>query len=79
MKYLKQYIEQKNVWNRITNSPLLDAETLNTAQVRDIQESLECDLSPENLCCDGELRGAKLRTKEKMLTGAKRELEEIYG
>ena len=37
-------------------------------------ERLQVDLSPENLCCDGELRGRALQTKTKMLKGA---LEEI--
>ena len=37
----------------------------------------EADLSPENLCCDGELRGAKLRAKSNMLNGAKADLQRL--
>lgn len=79
MKYLRQYVEQKNVWNKLTNRPLLDPNQLTNSQVRDLMDSIECDLSPENLCCDGELRGAKLRAKAKMLHGAQAEIEKIYG
>lgn len=79
MKYLKQYVDQKNFWNELMKRPLLDPTKLTYQQVRDLQDSIECDLSPENLCCDGELRGAPLRAKERMLRGAQAELERIYG
>ena len=75
MLNLKQYVDQKNFWNRIAKRPLMDAESLTREQIVYLLDCLECDLSPENLCCDGELRGAALRKKERMLHGAKRELE----
>ena len=36
---------------------------------------LENDLSPENVSCDGEVRGQELRNKVAYLTGAKAALE----
>ena len=42
---------------------------------KELADALLCALSPENLCCDGELRGAKLRAKSLMLNKAKEELE----
>lgn len=75
MKNLKQYVAQKNLWAGFMKRPLLDAERLTRVQVRELLDSIECDLSPENLCCDGELRGAALQKKARMLNGAKRELE----
>ena len=38
---------------------------------------LEGDLSPENLCCDGELRGKALADKSKRLRGAYKELQAL--
>lgn len=73
-KYLAQYVFQKNMWNRVFNKPEIDLTNISPAQARDLLDSLECDLSPENLCCDGELRGAALRNKAKMLNEAKQAL-----
>lgn len=74
MKNLRRYVEQKNFWIRIRNQSPMDASSLTPTQVQDLFESLQCDLSPENLCCDGELRGAALQRKSSMLNGALREL-----
>lgn len=79
MKYLKQYVDQKNLWSKLMNRPLLDPENLTGSQVRELLDSIDCDLSPENLTCDGELRGAKLQAKARMLRGAQIELESVYG
>lgn len=70
-QYLTQYIEQKNRWRRVFNQSQIDPSNISPAQARGLLDELECDLSPENLCCDGELRGAALRTKAKMLNEAK--------
>lgn len=37
------------------------------------------DLSPENLCCDGELNQTQVRAKLKVLRAEWKELEAIYG
>jgi len=74
MRNLEAYVEQKNFWNRIAKRPLIDAANLTRFQIQEMYESIQCDLSPENLCCDGELRGAALRKKTAMLNGALREL-----
>ena len=74
MRNLKAYVDQKNFWNQFAKRPLLDAANLTPAQIQDLFESIQCDLSPENLCCDGELRGAALKKKTAMINGAVREL-----
>lgn len=73
-KYLTQYIEKKNFVRSLFNEPEIDPANISPAEARDLLDSLECDLSPENLCCDGELRGAPLRAKAKMLNEAKKAL-----
>jgi len=74
MQHLSGYIAQRNLWADVFNRPKLDAGNLTPRQMQDLLRSLDADLSPENLTCDGELRGAQLRSKERMLVGAKNEL-----
>ena len=73
-KYLIQYIEQKNRWRPMFKQTEIDPVNISPKEARELLDSLECDLSPENLCCDGELRGAPLRAKTKMLNEAKKAL-----
>jgi hypothetical protein len=66
MRNLTAYLNQTNQWRGIFGKPALqypkDRQT--------ILEMLECDLSPENLTCDGELRGPALMKKAKLLRAA---------
>ena len=76
-KHLASYVEQKNWVRRMFNQPELAASNLSARDVQDLLLSIEGDLSPENLTCDGELRGARLRSKRAMLEGARSELERM--
>jgi len=77
---LKKYIASRNqltaLWGK-AGEPLLptNPKDLTADQKRALARGLLSDLSPENLCCDGELRGAKLRAKTSLLNKAKSELE----
>lgn len=73
-KYLTEYIAQKNFVRGLFKRPEIDPANISPKEARELLDLLECDLSPENLCCDGELRGAPLRAKTKMLTEAKKAL-----
>ena len=72
---LEQYVEQKNRWNAIFKgrplSLLVQADRVRIAQ------SLEADLSPENLTCDGEVRVTALRQKAAYLNRCAEELFSI--
>ncbi len=70
---LKKYIEEKNFWR----NPKLVYGKLTTKQIIDLKECIECDLSPENLCCDGELPAYQVKARYKMLTAALAELEAL--
>ena len=72
---LEQYVDQKNSWGAIFgNKPL---SLLNAKDRQSIANSLDADLSPENLTCDGEVRGAQLQAKYRFLTRAAEELRSI--
>jgi len=72
---IEQYVKQKNEWNAIFGNKAL---TLNTTSDRQrIADMLESDLSPENLTCDGEIRGQAVIQKARFLRRAAEELLSI--
>jgi hypothetical protein len=76
-RHLNKYVESKNWIRQMFGDPLLDANNLSSKDVAGLLDSIEGDLSPENLACDGELRGAKLKAKATMLMGARAELQKM--
>ena len=67
MQALKNYVEEKNTWQILFSGTKL--LTLDTAQGRKaIAEQLDCDLSPENLHCDGEISQAQAMKKFRSLS-----------
>lgn len=51
-----------------------DPDLLLPRHKQELADRLAGALSPENLTCDGELRGAKLQARTKLLHGAKADL-----
>jgi hypothetical protein len=74
MKNLQSYVEQKNFYRKLFNKPLYNITALTPGQAQELHDDLDNDLSPENLTCDGEVRGAALQRKSRMLHGAQAEL-----
>jgi hypothetical protein len=80
--FLDRYVEDLNNVRQLFNRAGHCQHKLSLTNAKDrkfIREQLECDLSPENLCCDGELSGARLQVKSKYLNGALRELNKLEG
>jgi len=79
---LAMFIKQENQLERMfprkgsTGGPKWpeDTDLLLDRHKTEIADRLASCLSPEVLTCDGELRGAKLAKKAKMLQAAKQEL-----
>ena len=69
---LETYVEQKNRWRAIFNQKPLSL--LNKQDRQAIANSIDSEMSPENLTCDGELRGAQVREKARLLTRCAEEL-----
>ena len=69
---IEAYVEQKNKWRAIFNQKPLSL--LNAQDRQAIANSIDSELSPENLTCDGELRGSQVRDKFRYLTRAAEEL-----
>ena len=81
---LKKFIAQENrgaeLWGKGNPAWTVFPEKiadLTADHKKQLASRLLSALSPENLCCDGELRGAKLRSKAIMLNTAKADLEAL--
>jgi len=72
---IEQYVEQKNKWRGIFNQAPLSL--LNGADRQAIANSIDSELSPENLTCDGELPRAEVSRRIKFLSRCAEELLSI--
>jgi hypothetical protein len=72
---IEHYVEQKNAWRKVFKQPALSL--LNAKDRQALANSLDADLSPENLTCDGEVRGQALRQKQAYLFRCAEELISI--
>jgi hypothetical protein len=72
---IEQYVDGKNRWGALFgNKPL---SLMNAADRQKIADSIDADLSPENLTCDGELPRSQVQQRYQFLTRAARELQSI--
>ena len=72
---LEQYVENKNKWRAVFNQKPLSL--LNKKDRQAIANSIDSELSPENLTCDGELPRSVVQLKMRNLTRAAEELLSI--
>jgi len=72
---LTAYVDKKNRWNAIFKGPQLSLQSFEDRV--NIAQSLDSDLSPENLSCDGELPRAEVARRYKELTAAANELARL--
>jgi hypothetical protein len=72
---IEQYVDQKNQWAGLFGGKRLSL--LNKQDRQRIADSLDADLSPENLSCDGELPRAEVQKRYNFLTRAAKELKSI--
>ena len=73
MKQLQAYVDSKNKWNAIFGSKQYDLS--NAADRKQLAQCIDSELSPENLTCDGEIRGAALQRKYQALVTVANELK----
>ena len=72
---LTAYVDRKNSFAKIFGSRQLSLQ--NAADRQAIADSIESDLSPENLTCDGELSRSQVQARYKALTKAAKELQKL--
>jgi hypothetical protein len=75
MKALKAYLDRKNAYGTIFGAKEL---TLDSAVDRQkIADSIDSDLSPEMLTCDGELPRSMVQARYKELMAAAKQLKKL--
>ncbi len=72
MSALTQYLDRKNSFAKIFGQKELSLQ--NASDRKRIAESIDSDLSPENLTCDGELPRSQVQARYNQLTTAAKEL-----
>lgn len=72
---LEQYVARKNEWAKLFGGRELSL--LNAKDRQSIMNSLDADLSPENLTCDGELSRKEVDQRYRFFTRAVQELQSI--
>ena len=70
---LEAYVENKNKWSKIFNGR--QYSLLNKEDRQAIANSIDADLSPENLTCDGELPRSEVNRRYKELMTAAKQLK----
>ena len=74
MQNLTKYIDNRNDWNAIFGTPAMTFP-LTQKDVDDVARSLDSNLSPENLHCDGEITAAEANRKYKFYSKVYEELD----
>lgn len=72
---IEAYVESKNKWASLFNGKQLSL--LNAEDRQAIAESIDCELSPENLTCDGELSRSQVQARYRHLQRCAAELLSI--
>jgi hypothetical protein len=75
MSALKTYLVRKNAYGTIFGAKALTLD--NATDRQKIADSIDSDLSPENLTCDGELPRSLVQSRYNELTKAARELQKL--
>jgi hypothetical protein len=75
MSALKTYLVRKNAYGTIFGAKELTLD--NATDRQKIADSIDSDLSPENLTCDGELPRSQVQARYRQLSAAARELQKL--
>ncbi len=75
MSALTAYLDRKNSFAKLFGNKELSLQ--NATDRQKIADSIDCDLSPENLTCDGELPRSVVHARYKELTKAAFELKRL--
>ena len=75
MSALQVYLVHKNRYRAIFGSPTLSLDSAQDRQA--LADSIDAELSPENLTCDGELPRESVASRYRQLTAVARELQKL--
>jgi len=75
MSALNTYLDRKNAFAKMFGQKALSLQ--NATDRQRIADSIDADLSPENLTCDGELPRSQVQARYRALTAAAKELQKL--
>ena len=75
MRTLQAYVDSKNKWRAVFGKGPLSLDSATDRQR--IAETIDAELSPENLTCDGELSHSQVQARYRQLTTAAKQLVEL--
>ena len=75
MSALNTYLDRKNSFSKLFGQKALSLQ--NAADRQRIADSIDSDMSPENLTCDGELSRSQVQARYKALMAAAKELKKL--
>jgi hypothetical protein len=74
---LQKWIQRENIFAKPDQKFPADTSLLTLGQLTELSSHIENSLSPENLTCDGEVRGQALKAKEKNLNAVALEIDAL--
>jgi len=78
MNSLIRFLEKENTWAKLFSKSNTPKYEINTAEGRQkVAESIDSQLSPEMLTCDGELSVSEIRVRYRYLTAAAADLRKL--
>lgn len=77
MKALAKYIEDHNRFAAFFRQAPIHLEFMTRGAKKELEQRIECELSPENLCCDGEASPAYVRQRGTFLRQVQHELQSV--
>jgi hypothetical protein len=77
MSKLTAYVDHKNAFGLLFNSKFRQLSLQNAADRQSIANSIDAELSPENLTCDGELSRAQVQARYNELMAVAKELQKL--
>ena len=75
MSALQKYLDRKNAYGTLFGAKELSLK--NHTDRQKIADSIDCDLSPENLTCDGELPRSLVQARYNELMNAAKQLKKL--
>lgn len=71
---LQSEIDSMNWWAKLQNKPEMDINSLSDEDAQNLYQHIDSGLSPENLCCDGEISRSAANAKYRSYMSAVKEL-----
>ena len=75
MSALNTYLDRKNAFAKMFGQKAMSLQE--SADRQRIADSIDADMSPENLTCDGELSRSQVQTRYRALMAAAKELKQL--